>query len=65
MGLKSRKSGGKLCGKKGSEGFELDERKDEKEDYLCHKMLIVKRVERHEKEAINYFYDKDYERSFG
>jgi hypothetical protein len=28
----------------------------EKEELLCNRMLIIKKVEKHEKEAISYFY---------
>jgi hypothetical protein len=28
-------------------------------------MLFIKKIEKYEKEAISYFYDKDYEKCFG
>lgn len=52
--------------KKHTEGFEFDDRTDEKEreEYLCNRVLSLKKVEKYEKEAINSFYEKDYDKCF-
>ena len=36
----------------------------DKEERLCNRMLSIKRLEKHEKEAISHFYEKEYERCF-
>lgn len=67
MNLKAKKSEGKpRVSKKHTEGFEFDERSEDKEreEYLCSRVLSLKKVEKYEKEAINSFYEKDYDRCF-
>jgi hypothetical protein len=65
LNLKAKKNDQRASkNKKITEGFEVDERREDTEEFLCNKMLFIKKVEKYEKEAINYFYEKDYERCF-
>lgn len=65
LNLKAKKNDQRASkNKKITEGFEVDDRKEETEEFLCNKMLFIKKVEKYEKEAINCFYEKDYERCF-
>ena len=57
MNLKAKKYDQRASkAKKTTEGFEIDERREETEELLCNKMLFMKKVEKYEKEAIGYFY---------
>ncbi len=57
LNLKAKKNDQRVNkNKKTTEGFEVDERREDTEEYLCNKMLFIKKVEKYEKEAINYFY---------
>lgn len=65
LNLKSKKTENRTAtGRKGTEGFELEERSENTGEMLCNKMLVIKKVEKHEKEAISHFYEKDYSNCF-
>jgi hypothetical protein len=50
LNLKSKKSEGKTLNfRRDGEGFEFEERREEREELLCNRMLLVKKVEKYEK----------------
>lgn len=61
LNLKAKKNNQRASkNNKITEGFEVDDRREDTEQFLCNKMLFIKKVEKYEKEAISCFYDKDY-----